>query len=108
VGPWYLIYCITVLHSRFALIILTEECWDETAEAVVTIHLTSRPLSRLPIYSRWGKPLKAAWDTAQLKHAPRLEDSLDDWELDGDGLALVNGVLELRPLRAESSFPRAT
>ena len=79
-----------------------DECCTLLLPTMATVHLLSRPLARLPPTELWDRELRGTWKEALCKTGLRLLRALSAWERTGNGLLLLQGVIDY--LGAPSHF----
>jgi hypothetical protein len=93
-------------HTHLTSLPLTfDTCLTVLLEDLTFIHLTSRPLCKLPPFHRLHDALKRAWYLGLKAFLTWLDTQLDLWVHYHDGLALVNAILDLIALPAHVIIP---
>jgi hypothetical protein len=70
-----------------------EACCTTLLPTAAVIHLTSRPIGRLPPTYRWSQKLRQTWVDALGKMAPVLRDGISAWKMRKDAGALTAALL---------------
>jgi hypothetical protein len=66
-----------------------EECTEMFLPTMITLHVLSIPLNKLPPNKLWSKGLNMTWETGRRQYAPIIKSGIDGWEANkGDTAAL--------------------